>query len=250
MDFKDVSARLKKTKEGSEGAETQPKPIDFAESYRIRAKMVGVLLHDARVNAARTLEDCARLLRVSPEQIEAWEFGDDVPSLPQLEILAYYLDVPVSHFWGMNTLETERASRLTAQGEYIALRMRMIGALLRFAREQNEMSIEALSQASGIPADQIAHYELGELPLPMHELTVLAGHVRKNISYFLETNSSVGEWLALQENWKRFAELPDDIRQFVSNPLNGGFIEIAILLSQMPVDRLRRVGESVLSITM
>jgi hypothetical protein len=33
--------------------------------------------------------------------------GDQVPSLPQLEILAYFLDVPVSHL-GTETLQAER----------------------------------------------------------------------------------------------------------------------------------------------
>lgn len=246
MDFKDLSARFKKTKEGGKDA---PKSTDFYESYRIRGKMVGVLLRDARLHASRSVEECAKLLSVSPEEIEAWEYGDAVPSLPQLEILAYYLDVPVSHFWGANTTQTAR-DRISAQVEYVMLRNRMIGVLLRHAREQEGMSIDALSDASGIEAEQINSYELGEEPMPMHVLTVLAGSLRKNMSYFLENGSTVGEWLALQENWKRFAELPDDVRQFVSNPLNAGFIEIAIMLSQMPVDRLRRVGESVLNITM
>src|SRR5690606_29217382 len=115
MDFKDISSRLKATKE-QEAARTSPKPVDVGESYRIRGKMLGVLLRDARQQAGRSLEDCARLLRVAPEQVEAWEYGDSVPSLPQLEILAYYLDVPVSHFWGMNTLEGDDGqSRRDAQ---------------------------------------------------------------------------------------------------------------------------------------
>jgi hypothetical protein len=107
-----------------------------------------------------------------------------------------------------------------------------------------------LSEISGIPADQINAYEFGELPMPMHELTVLANGVKKNINYFLESSSHIGELLTLREEWKRFIQLPDEIRQFAANPINVGFIEIAILFSQMPTDQLRRVGESVLNITM
>ena len=33
--------------------------------------MVGVLVRDARQNAGRTLEECARKLQVTPEQVEA-----------------------------------------------------------------------------------------------------------------------------------------------------------------------------------
>lgn len=247
-DLKDLSARFKNVK-AQETA--QLKPMDFGESYRIRAKMVGVLLRDARISAARTLEDCARLLNVAPQQVESWEYGDSVPSLPQLEILAYYLDVPVSHFWGMETTEgDDHAQRREAQGEYMALRDRMIGALLRQAREDANLTVEDLNQQTGLSAEQITRYELGEVSLPMHELTVLASSVKKNVSYFLESSSHVGQWLEMKEKWKHFADLPDDVREFAANPLNLGFIEIAIMLSQMPTDRLRRIGESVLNITM
>lgn len=250
MDMKDIASRFKQANKGQGEARNAPKPMDFEESYRIRAKMIGVLLRDARVSAARTTAECAALLRVPVEQIEAWEFGEHVPSLPQLEILAYFLGVPVSHFWGTETLGEEDAGRADAQTEYMALRDRMIGALLRQAREENGISLEQLSQETGIEAAQITRYELGEEPLPMHCLTVLAGGVKKNVSYFLESSSHIGQWLAIKEEWKHFSSLPEDIRQFAANPLNLGFIEIAVMLSQMPTDRLRRVGESVLNITM
>lgn len=248
MDFKDVSSRFKKTREESPN---EARVMDFDESYRIRAKMVGVLLRDARINAGRSYADCAAVLRVTPEQVEAWELGDDVPSLPQLEILAYYLGVPVSHFWGYNTMEAEREEHAhAAQAEYLALRDRMIGVLLRQARLELELSLDDLSAETGLPADLIERYELGEEPMPMHQLTVLANAVKKSIRYFLESSSHVGEFLALREDWKHFVDLPDDVRRFAANPLNVGFIEIAMMLAQMPTDRLRRVGESVLNITM
>ena len=98
MDFKDISARMKKARK--DDTEEQ-RDYDYGESYRIRNKMLGVLIRDARLNAARTVEDCARLLNVDTQTVEAWEYGDAAPTLPQLELLAYYLDVPVSHFTGV-----------------------------------------------------------------------------------------------------------------------------------------------------
>lgn len=250
MDFKDASSRFKKANKEQDAPGAQPKPIDFAESYRLRARMVGVLIRDARHSAHRTVEECAGLLRVSPQQIEAWEFGDSVPSLPQLELLANYLGVPVSHFWGMETISDSHTHRADAQTEYLALRDRMIGALLRQAREDSHLSLEQVSEASSIPAAQIERYELGETAPPIHELTVLANAVNRNVSYFLESSSYIGQLLATREMWKHFADLPDEVRQFAANPINIGFIEIAIMLSKMPTDQLRRVGESMLEITM
>jgi transcriptional regulator with XRE-family HTH domain len=250
METNNLSSRFKKARQGQEAAHSQPKPMDFAESYRLRARMVGVLIKDARLSARRTVEECARLLRVTPQQIESWEYGDSVPSLPQLELLANYLGVPVSHFWGTETVSESQTRRDDAHAEYLALRDRMIGALLRQAREEQGLSLEALSDATHLPADLLERYELGELPLPIHELSVLASAVKKNVSYFLESSSYIGQLLATREKWRHFMDLPDDVREFAANPVNIGFIEIAIMLSKMPTDKLRRVGESMLEITM
>jgi transcriptional regulator with XRE-family HTH domain len=247
MSFSDISARMRKQQD----AVAADAPVyDIEESYRVRARMVGVLLRDARQHARRNLEECARLLRVEPSQVEAWEYGDAAPSLPQLELLANYLDVPVSQFWSGTTLLDEVDERASAKSEYLVLRDRMIGALLRQAREDAGMTPEALAQVSGITAAQIEAYELGDAPLPMHVLTVLASSVKKNVSYFLETGGTVGELLALREAYRQFAQMPPELRAFVTNPLNAGFIEIARMFSQMPTDKLRKVGEAFLDITM
>lgn len=248
MDFKDISSKFKQV--SKEAASPQPGPADFAESYRLRARMVGVLIRDARLSAHRSVEECAQVLQVMPQQVEAWEFGDSVPSLPQLELLANFLGVPVSHFWGTETISDSRPHRADARTEYLALRNRMIGALLRQAREENGLSLDELSEKVAIPAARIHDYELGETPLPIHELTVLANAVNRNVSYFLESSSYIGQLLASREEWKHFADLPPGVRQFAANPVNIGFIEIAIMLSKMPTDKLRQVGESMLEITM
>ena len=246
MDFQNLAARLRATRL----PESKPAAsADVSQSFAIRARMIGVLIRDARVDAGRSFDDCAAALEVEPAQIEAWEFGDLAPTLPQLEVLASYLDVPVSHFWGTRTLEQDRKSH-GAQADYLALRDRMIGLLLRQAREEQGISLEALAESSGLPAPRIAQYELGELPMPIHELTVLANGVRKNLSYFLESSSYVGELLAMREEWKRFGQMPEELRRFAANPLNAGFIEIAMVLSELPAERLRRIGESMLNITM
>jgi transcriptional regulator with XRE-family HTH domain len=248
MSFDNVSARFKAARE-EEATSADQKAFDHQESYRLRGKMIGVLLRDARAHAARSVEDCARLLRVDPGLVEAWEYGDEVPSLPQLELLAYYLDVPVSHFWGMETLAGTRRTRLDTHQEFINLRQRMIGALLRQARDEAGISDVELAEQTHLPIESIQQYELGEVPVPMHELSVLSGMLKKNVSYFLETSSQIGELLATRENWKHFNDLPEDLRQFAANPINIGFIEIALMFSQMPIDKLKRIATSMLDIT-
>lgn len=247
-DFSDLSARFRQAR----GQDEKPaeRPFDHAESMRLRGKMLGVLLRDAREKAARTLEDCARLLRISPQEVEAWEYGEQVPSLPQIELLAYYLDVPVSHFWGQQTLTKERQVPADAQTEYLHLRDRMVGALLRQAREARGLSIEELASASSVPAERVQQYELGALSIPMHELSVFSNAVQQNMGYFLEAGGQIGELLKIREEWQKFTDLDEEIRAFAANPLNVGFIKIAIMFSRMPADQLRKIAEGMLDITM
>jgi len=247
MDFKDVASRFKKAKQDDA---PEQKEYDFNESYRIRSKMLGVLIRDARLNAARTIEDCARLLGIEPALIESWEYGDTAPTLPQLELLAYYLDVPVSHFWSTKTIETDKVEKLNAQSEYMALRDRMIGAMMRQAREEQELSLEDVAARAQIPLELLQNYEAGSVSIPMHHLSVVANIVNKNMDFFLETSSYVGELLRMRQEWQHFSDLEPEIREFAANPLNIGFIKIAITFSQMSAEQLRTAAEGMLEIAM
>lgn len=248
MDFKDFSKRMKEAQKKDEPQ--GQRVFDPHESFRLRRKMLGVLIRDARLNAARTLEDCARLLNLEPQMIEAWELGEDSPTLPQLELLAYYLDVPVSHFWGQKTLDSDKARTASAQSEYMTLRTRMIGALLRQAREEQNLSLEELAEQSHIALESLQHYEVGNLPVPMHELAVVSGILNRNMDFFLETSSYIGELLRIREEWKHFIDLDPEVREFAANPLNIGFIKIAITFSQMSAAQLRLAAEGMLEIAM
>lgn len=247
MDFKDFSTRMKQARKNDEPEEID---YDFGESYRLRSKMLGVLIRDARLNSARTIDDCARLLSVASPVIESWEYGDTAPTLPQIELLAYYLDVPVSHFWSLKTIDQDKSEKVAAQDEYMALRNRMIGALLTQARQERDLSHEDVSERAQIPVEVLQSYETGEIPIPMHQLAVIANIVNKNLDFFLETSSYVGELLRMRQEWKHFSDLDPEVREFAANPLNIGFIQIAITFSKMSADKLRLAAEGMLEIAM
>ena len=249
MTLGDFGARFKQAKAAQAASDT-PRAYDFAESYRLRARMLGVLIRDARISAARTVEDCARLLSVPVEVFEAWELGDDAPDLPQLELLAYFLEVPVSHFWGQEVLDRDPTSATAVKNEYLSLRHRMIGALLRQAREEVGLSLEQVAEAAGLNPERVELYELGELAIPMSELHVLGSVVRRNMDYFVEMSGYIGELLRIREEWKRFTSLDEDVRRFAANPSNLAFLRIAMMFSEMPTEQLRKVAAGLAEITM
>src|SRR3989304_1127180 len=102
---------------------------------KIRAKKLGVLIRDARSALGKSLDECAQAIGVSPADFQDFELGVKSPSLPQVDLLAMYLNVPLDHFWGDNPLSNanERTSKLDLE-HLIRLRQRMIGALIRQAR--------------------------------------------------------------------------------------------------------------------
>ena len=69
-------------------------------SFQIRAKKLGVLIQNARVEIGKSADDCANAIGVSTAEYQTYEQGKKMISLPELEALAYYIDVPVDHFLG------------------------------------------------------------------------------------------------------------------------------------------------------
>ncbi|XWX05347.1 helix-turn-helix transcriptional regulator [Aggregatilineales bacterium SYSU G02658] len=249
MTLGDFGARFKQAKAAQAGAD-EAKPYNFEESYRLRARMLGVLIRDARVSAARTLEDCARLLSVPVEVFEAWELGDDAPDLPQLELLAYFLEIPVSHFWGQDVIAHDPTTATAVKQDYLSLRHRMIGALLRQAREEANLSLAQVAEAAGLSPERLELYELGEMAIPMSELHVLGSAVRRNMDYFVEMSGYIGELLRIREDWKQFQSMDEDVRRFAANPSNLAFLRIAMMFSEMPTEQLRKIAAGLADITM
>jgi transcriptional regulator with XRE-family HTH domain len=222
------------------------------DAIALRARMLGVLLRDARQAAGKTMEECAALLGVAADEYEEFEMGGLSLSLPELELLAYMLDVPLAHFWNGRTLaaaQAPAAEPIEAADELLVLRHRMVGAQVRSARSAAGLSHAELAQAAGLSAEDLPAYELGEEPIPLPELEALAQALRLPIQHFLAEQGPIADWDAQQRAYERFASLPPDLRQFVSDPMNEGYLRLAMHLSALSVERLRGIAEGILDIT-
>lgn len=218
---------------------------------KIRAKKLGVLLRDARQVTGKDLQDCAEAIGVTQQTYQAYETGDLSPSLPELEVLAYYLDIPLEHFWGGSLLSQVGEERKVPDLEQLkALRQRIIGATLRSAREESDLSAEELSQQVDIPEQTLLSYELGEQSIPLPELEALTRVLNLSMQDLQDQKGPAGEWSKKRKNIENFLELPDDIQQFVSKPVNSPYLELAQRLSEMSVEKLRAVAEGLLEITL
>ena len=223
---------------------------DYKQLIRLRVRKLGVLLYDARLSTAKDSSECADAMSISHEQYQDYENGNQSPSLPEIESLAYYLDIPLEHFWGSQSLsqpistnppETEQNRRQE--------RDRIIGERLTQGVNNSRLTLEQLASRTGLTVETIEAYQKGEQSIPLPELETLAEALNISMEELADDSGAIGAWRIERRAVKQFVELPPEIQDFISRPINRSFIELAVRISQMPSDRLRTIAESLLEIT-
>jgi transcriptional regulator with XRE-family HTH domain len=217
----------------------------------LRTKKLGILLRDARLASGKNLGDTAQVIGVSPAELEAYELGEKAPSLPEIELLAYYLKVPLSHFWGNTAISESGAAKINVQPQkLLEIRNKVIGALLRQAREGAGLSLEDASELAELSPQQLEMYELGHDSIPLPLLETLGNALNRPIYEFQDKHGSAGIRASQERVIDDFLDLSPELQAFVSKPINRPYLELAQRLSEMSVDKLRSVGEGILEITL
>lgn len=220
-----------------------PTMHDPDEAHTLRGRILGVLIRRSRLSAQLSVEDCATYLRVDAELIEAWELGEAVPSLPQLEGLTSCLR------WTAAADDTDSDKVDYSDGaEYALIRQRMISAKLRLARNAQALAVEELSRRSGLGSELIKQYEFGEAMIPIDHLYALAQAVRQDLSYFLHAHG-----FNRNLSQPRSPGLPDaatdsDLVRFAADDNNKAFIRLAMAFRQIDRVDLHRIAEALYSI--
>jgi transcriptional regulator with XRE-family HTH domain len=215
-----------------------------------RSVTIGTLIQEARQKANRTIQECAESTGVSVDQFEAYERGEQAISLPELEAVAFSLDVPIEHFWARETSALGNNHRRIANLEQLLpLRHRMIGATIRQSRLEAGLSLEALASRTDIDLARLEAFELGEEAVPLPELEALSGILGRSIREFQDQYGPVGTWNAQQRALQNFSAMPLELQLFIAKPVNRPYLELAVRLSDMSVEKLRAVAEGLLEIT-
>jgi len=250
----ELASRLKRGMEAKAKEKSGARPqseVDPAEVQAIRARITGLLIRDARVAKGFSMEHLAELMQMTPETLVALEFGAQSPSLPQLELLAYWLEVPVSHFLaGTETLSQQLARRQIDPAEYERLRDRMIGATLQALRTERGYTLDYLAQLTQLEPSLLTEYEYGRVGIPFIHLLELARALGATVNTFLEGQNRVGRFLQAQELFHEFLKMPPEMRDFIANPTNQRYIELAQRFAQIDTGKLRQIAEMLLEITL
>lgn len=223
------------------------RPIAIA----IRSKKLGVLIQSARLASNKKIEESALVMGVTRQKFEAYETGEASPSLPEIEALAFYLKTPLDYFWGREIASPALTDPKDFEmNRLMRLRNRIIGATLRQARLDARLTTLELASKADITEEQLDSYELGEIPIPLPELEILANAINRPIKDFQDNRGPIGTWIKQQRAMQNFSDLSPELQDFISKPINRPYLEIAQRLSEMSVEKLRAVVEGLLEITL
>jgi transcriptional regulator with XRE-family HTH domain len=159
--------------------------MQVQETMALRSKIIGVLLKNARTRAGRSQKDCARVLGCSPRTISDYEYGRRDISLPELEVLARFLQVPISRFWQEGPIAEEEEKELDSE-QVIAIRRKIIGVLLRQARLAVKKTQKDCAEVLGCSVGRISQHEHGQRDVPLPALEVLADFLGVPITHFMD----------------------------------------------------------------
>lgn len=216
---------------------------------QIRKKKLGLLISDARIASQRSSEECARVMGVDVGKYETYEKGETSPSLPEVEALAFFLNVPMSHFWGRASLSAEGFWETENIEQRQEMRRRSLGTQLKQARSESGYSLNEAAEQASISTVDLEAYETGEKAIPLPELESVSAVYQIEIKEFFDWSGPVGNWHTEKDVLNLCKELPVSIRKFIQQPVNYPYIEIAQKLSEMPAEKLRKIAESLLEIT-
>lgn len=225
--------------------------MDHKLAISILSKKIGVLLKVARTQRGESKKACGEIIGVSTRTITKYESGDKSPSLPELEVLAYYLDLPLENFWEDTAPDNQdRMNALPNLEKRIELRNLKIGATLRKFRQEADMSMKEVAETLGITTYRLKSYEKGAFPVPLAELNALVRLYDHQLDELVVESGPIAEWAHNKRVGSSFADLPEDLQGFVLKPVNRPYLEIAIKLSKMDVDQMRDIAERLLDITL
>lgn len=214
----------------------------------LRQKIIGVLIKKARLEAGKSLKETAAVLGCPPDRLSQYESGEKAPSLPEVEMLARFFSMSLEEL--LDETRQQGDPTPVSLPEVILVRDKIIGLQLRQARQAAGLNQKELAEAVNCPPGRLSQYELGKRPIPLPELEALTEALGLRFTDLVDADLGPDSPQARQQRrLERLAEVPEHVQEFVLNPVNALYVEMAMKVSTLPVDTLRRIAEGLLDIT-
>lgn len=212
-----------------------------------QASILGIRLREERESSGIDMDKAADQIGVSPKMIESIENGEIAPSLPELELLAYLYRVPLKKLLGAtDVVNAPVRIKEDKKNAFILLRTRIIAATLKQARLEKGISLEDLSSQLSLALNTLEEYEAGTLPIPQPELAALCASLSIDLDALVSPLTPKDKPLEIESST---AELDSELKDFVANPANLPYLNLAKKLSALDAARLREIAENLLEIT-
>ncbi len=217
----------------------------------IKAKKFGVRLAAFRQKKGLTSDVLSQWTGISNEKLQAIERGEVNVTLPEIELIALKLGFSTETLIEGDLLAF--AASKPDEGalhQYAGLRDRMIALILRKTRMEQDLPIETVASQCGLQTDELEQYESGSKPVPLPILELLCAAYQIPILSLIpqkteSASSSVNETTLNETN----DNLPEELSEFVNNPANLPYLELARKLSELDAAKLRSIAEGLLEIT-
>lgn len=213
-------------------------------------KKLGILIKNAREIRKRNVDECAAVMGIDSSTFQLYEIGEISPSLPELEILAYYLEIPVQHFFS-NQLQKDVVvfEDVTDMNQFLNVRSKVIATRLKSYREQKNLLPEKMIANTTLTEEQYLLYEEGNQPIPLTNLQAFMFPLGCSLKEFFSEGGKIGAKYREEKAQQTLEEIPAEVQKFLTNPSNEPYLRLAMHLSTLSAERLRNIAEGLLEIT-
>lgn len=176
-------------------------------------------LKQIRIIKQRSLHDCAKLLGISKEEYLSFEDGQNSLSLPELELLALFFEIPSELLFEESNIDLDHYSILQDNKKpiFTSLRSKMITAQLASERQNFGMSLEEMSKKTGISLEILEAYEGGCSSIPLDHLVLICDQLDLSVQsllFHLEPKDENNNESPEHAEWRpEFSEQKSDVEE-------------------------------------
>jgi transcriptional regulator with XRE-family HTH domain len=200
-------------------------------------------LAKAREAAGKSTKECALVLSIPLKKYQKMETGIILPSLPELESIAYFLGILPVDLLKDQTIEFEKQNVNTEQlQQFMQLRHRILSATLQLLRSHKNLSLKEVSSLSGISTARIKRYEMTSTPIPLNDLLALCKALGTTLPTLLDQSGFLAERQKKIERERSIHQLPMVLQDFINDPENLSFLHLAVRLKETGIENLESLA--------
>ena len=198
----------------------------------------------ARELRGKSIKESSQLLGLPSSKLRNYEKGKYVPSLPEIESLSYFYNVPLAAIFNPELLDQYVNNPDSDQLQsLIKIRTQFIATNLQISREKSGKSAKQISVETSISTSKLRKYENGDSEIPLDDLTKITGSLDLDIEELLDSQSPIGLWQKDQKQMRAFTQLPEEIQSFALAKDNQPFLSFTKKVKAIGVENLEKLAD-------